>query len=244
MAQQWRKVYAKTFEGGQFSKLTHPARLLFLGTITLADDDGRLRANPAFLRSKIFPYDDKVGVLDVSGWLNEIVKAKLVLTYTGNGEQFIVHPKWNTYQYVRKDMYQPSQLPPPPETVTKQLQPRNEDVTDEGQGGHVDKIDKKEKIRKINKISKERESELMTLFEDFWKAYPKRKGRGAAEGAFLKVNPSEKVFAEMLAAVDKEKKSEQWQKQKGQFIPHPATWLNQKRWMDENETTTKRIDRF
>ena len=28
------------------------------------------------------------------------------------------------------------------------------------------------------------------------------------------------------------KETEQWQKDKGRFIPHPATWLNQERWQD------------
>jgi hypothetical protein len=27
--------------------------------------------------------------------------------------------------------------------------------------------------------------------------------------------------------------SAEWTKDGGQFIPHPATWLNQKRWEDE-----------
>lgn len=48
--------------------------------------------------------------------------------------------------------------------------------------------------------------------------------------ARLKVNGS---FDKVLAAVEQQKRSEQWQKDGGQFIPHPATWLNQGRWDDE-----------
>jgi hypothetical protein len=36
----------------------------------------------------------------------------------------------------------------------------------------------------------------------------------------------------ILAAVENQKRSEQWVKDGGQFIPHPATWLNQGRWDD------------
>ena len=68
-------------------------------------------------------------------------------------------------------------------------------------------------------------------FEEFWKAYPKRIGKGAAEKAWdkAKINGS---LQEVLAAVDRQSKSDQWQKDNGQFIPNPATWINQKRWLD------------
>jgi hypothetical protein len=37
----------------------------------------------------------------------------------------------------------------------------------------------------------------------------------------------------MLAGVERWKQTEQWQKEGGQFIPYPATFLNQRRWEDE-----------
>ena len=37
----------------------------------------------------------------------------------------------------------------------------------------------------------------------------------------------------ILAAIEAQKKSEQWVKDGGQYIPHPATWLNQGRWDDQ-----------
>ena len=37
----------------------------------------------------------------------------------------------------------------------------------------------------------------------------------------------------MIAAIAEQEKSEQWQKEGGQFVPNPATWLNQGRWDDE-----------
>ena len=36
-----------------------------------------------------------------------------------------------------------------------------------------------------------------------------------------------------MDAIEKQKKSAQWTKNDGQFIPHPTTWLNGKRWEDE-----------
>ena len=38
---------------------------------------------------------------------------------------------------------------------------------------------------------------------------------------------------DVLTALNWQKQSEQWQKEKGQFIPNPATYLNEGRWQDE-----------
>ncbi|MBO5837238.1 MAG: hypothetical protein J6Q92_05025 [Oscillospiraceae bacterium] len=40
----------------------------------------------------------------------------------------------------------------------------------------------------------------------------------------------------LLSAIDRQKKSAQWTKDNGQFIPYPATWLNGKRWEDQVAT--------
>ncbi len=69
----------------------------------------------------------------------------------------------------------------------------------------------------------------------FWRVYPKKKSRGQAEKAFKKINPDEQLLASMIAKIEQAKKSEQWQKDGGQFIPYPATWLNAKGWEDEIE---------
>ena len=37
----------------------------------------------------------------------------------------------------------------------------------------------------------------------------------------------------MLEAIRKQKQSGQWRRDNGQYIPYPATWLNQERWNDE-----------
>jgi predicted phage replisome organizer len=67
-------------------------------------------------------------------------------------------------------------------------------------------------------------------FDRFWTAYPKKVGKEAARKAMAKVKaPIETI----LTAIEQQKRSEQWTKDNGQFIPNPATWLNQGRWEDE-----------
>lgn len=77
------------------------------------------------------------------------------------------------------------------------------------------------------------------LFETFWKSYPKKVGKDAARKAFAKRKPDDKLLGDILKAIEVQKTTEDWRKSDGQFIPHPATWLNQGRWMDEVAGMTK-----
>ena len=75
-------------------------------------------------------------------------------------------------------------------------------------------------------------------FNQFWQAYPKKIGKGAAEKSWNKIKPDKELFEKMIAAVEAAKKSRQWLKDDGQYIPNPSTWLNQQRWEDELNTAT------
>lgn len=89
----------------------------------------------------------------------------------------------------------------------------------------------KNKLNK-NKLNKTKENNNL-LFVQFWDVYPKKKGKQSAEKAFQKIAPDEALFKIMLDAIEEQKKSAEWQKDNGQYIPHPATWLNGRRWEDE-----------
>lgn len=71
-------------------------------------------------------------------------------------------------------------------------------------------------------------------FEKFWNAYPKKKSKGQAEKAWLALKPTEQLVVEILQGIERAKTSEQWRKDAGQFIPHPASWLRAKGWQDED----------
>lgn len=69
-------------------------------------------------------------------------------------------------------------------------------------------------------------------FQEFWAAYPRRIGKGAARTAFrraLKFSDAAEItqgavaYAEHCIEMGTEK----------QYIPHPSTWLNGERWEDD-----------
>ena len=67
-------------------------------------------------------------------------------------------------------------------------------------------------------------------FDRFWQAYPRKVGKPAAQRAW---NREVKVveIGILMAGLNGWRCSEQWKNQ--QFIPYPATFLNQRRWEDE-----------
>jgi hypothetical protein len=69
-------------------------------------------------------------------------------------------------------------------------------------------------------------------FEIFWKAYPRKMAKGAAFKAFAAVTAGKYMDA-ILKALEWQKRSPEWLKERGAFIPHPATWLRAHRWEDE-----------
>lgn len=70
-------------------------------------------------------------------------------------------------------------------------------------------------------------------FGVFWSAYPNKRSKGQAEKAWSSLKPNEQLLAQILQGIERAKTSEQWRKDGGKFIPHPATWLRAKGWEDE-----------
>ena len=68
-------------------------------------------------------------------------------------------------------------------------------------------------------------------FALFWDEFPKRIGKKAAQKAFQNAQDRPRID-DLLEAIRKQKRSPQWLKDNGQFIPHPATWLNRGQWAD------------
>ncbi len=73
-------------------------------------------------------------------------------------------------------------------------------------------------------------------FEKFWAAYPKKKAKGDAEKAFNKLKPDDELLETILKALEWQRSSKDWTKDNGQYIPNPATYLNGRRWEDEQGT--------
>jgi hypothetical protein len=76
------------------------------------------------------------------------------------------------------------------------------------------------------------EKTSLAAFESFWKAYPKKVGKGDAEKEFVKARVNGTIDA-LLTALEVQKRTDDWIKEGGKFIPYPAKWIKQRRWEDE-----------
>ena len=67
-------------------------------------------------------------------------------------------------------------------------------------------------------------------FAQIWAAYPKHVNRDGARKAFDDVDVSTEM---LLEAIAKQRKSDQWTRDGGKYIPNPDKWLRERRWTDE-----------
>lgn len=82
-------------------------------------------------------------------------------------------------------------------------------------------------------------------FESFWQMYPNKKAKTDARKAWDKLKVDDPLYTEIMKGLARQKKSRDWIKDEGQFIPHPATWLNGRRWEDEVEQEpTRKIEKL
>lgn len=198
--------------------LTAEEERFFYRLIVNCDDFGRFDGRSSIIRARLFPL--KLGSItekQVMTWVKSLVKADLVYLYEvkegqneGQTGIFIQVKKWESHQQVRakRSKY--------PDSNGNQL------ISD-------DYICPRNPIQS-NPI---RTPQNGVMFQQFWDLYPKKKAKQDAIKAFNKINPDELMMKIMLRSLELAKTSEDWLKDKGRYIPHPATWLNGRRWEDE-----------
>jgi len=98
---------------------------------------------------------------------------------------------------------------------------------------YVKQVKPKQK-QKQKQNNKDYVQKTMQMFMQFWEVYPKKKAKKDAQKAFLTLfRKNNTDLHSILYALEEMKKSEDWLKDDGQFIPLPATWLRGERWKDE-----------
>ncbi len=107
-----RMLHKKISVSTQVNKLSLSAKLLFTWLIPHADDDGRLKGDPEYIKAMVVPMT-KWSFKKVEQCLKEINDIGLIFWWTDTitHEKFIEFIKWNDYQTIRKDRYIKSNLP-------------------------------------------------------------------------------------------------------------------------------------
>jgi len=115
-----RMINPAIWDDSDFGSLSVPSRLLFIGLISHADDEGRGIADPRQLRKQCFGFDEDINSDQVERMLNEIgEKIRNVKFYTSEAREYYCLLNWLRYQKISHPS--PSALPapggdPPPPT--------------------------------------------------------------------------------------------------------------------------------
>ena len=103
-----RSIKPSIWSDERFITLSRDARLLCIGMISHADDEGRLLATVTKLAGDVFPADNLTS-RQVLRWRSEIAATGLVNVYAINGVDYAEFPNWGKHQRISHP--QPSTLP-------------------------------------------------------------------------------------------------------------------------------------
>lgn len=107
-----RLITSELFKNEQVAGLDYAGRYFFIGLITHADDDGRLKGSAKYLKGNIFPYDN-ITIDQIECYKAQCVELGLIAHYTIDEIEYILFPTWNRHQVIRSDRYKPSVIPVP-----------------------------------------------------------------------------------------------------------------------------------
>lgn len=210
-------------------ELTPFQETMFYRLIVNCDDYGLFDGRLKILKAKLFPLKD-ISLEEIAENLNVLVEKGMVLLYEAEGAPYLMIKAWDKHQQTRsqKSRYpKPENLPVSKENIGNQM------ISDDIRCSLNPIQNESESNKEIESESNKRARGSAERFERFWASYPKKVGKGAAEKAFAKYKPDDVLTDRMIRAVETAKLTDQWRKDNGQYIPNPATWLNQKRWEDE-----------
>ena len=226
----------KIIDSDAFLDMPLSAQALYFHLNMRADDDGFIN-NPKRIQRITGASDDDF----------KLLLAKRFVIFFDSGVIVIKH--WWMHNTLKSDRYKPTQYqeeraslclkenksytekaPEPPALNGTNSEPEWKQF-----GTSLEPQYRLDKIRldKINNTCPSDDAQEVD-FESFWNVYPKKVAKKEAFKAFKKIKTPVSV---LIDAVEKQKKSDQWTRNHGQYIPYPTTWLNQERWIMEDDST-------
>ena len=210
-------------------KLSAFEETLFYRLIVNCDDYGRFDGRPKIIASKLYPLKD-IRSTQIESALRTLTSAELVILYEVDGKPFLQMKTWDRHQQIRAKK---SKYPSPDEGSVTSANICNQMISDDSK---CPRNPIQSESNPNPNTNTERVASLDRAFDKFWVCYPRHEGKQTAKKAFLKVAPDDSLLNAMLSAIQRQKQTSQWSDPR--YIPHPATWLNGRRWEDEPPTTS------
>lgn len=253
-----RTIKPQFWRSPDIMALDYFQRLLFIGLFNLADDYGRGVYNPASIAADLFITEFSLnphGVLtEVSNAFAEYSKRSMVAVYEVENRQYFQIVNWNDHQKVNRK----TDSSIPPLTCKDKEVTRLTESSLNPHGGLTPGIRKGNKEgNKERNISSSpssdssaqrpdaRPSEYPSEFEDWWKAYPRRKNCSKKDAAKQWCEAAKTIPPERLLELTKVYAANPGTEDT-RFIPHPHKWLKDRRWeaIEETDKPTTPHSRF
>lgn len=106
-----RTIKPSFWSDGDVADLSRDARLLAVGLISFADDQGRFLASPAAVCGYVYPHD-AIPHTKLRAWMAEIAAKKIITLYIVDRREYGAFPNYDKHQNINRPS--PSTLPPPP----------------------------------------------------------------------------------------------------------------------------------
>lgn len=222
-----RSVHPGQWTDEDFVQMSPMARLLTLAIRNEADDHGIFEWKPITIKMRLMPVDN----VDIGELLAEMEAHNQVRRFESGGRQYGAIRNFTKYQKPKSPSYT---YPTPtdfgndgsssddiPETVEDEPPEFPE---------NVEAAPQRERREGKSREEESQERECERDFDEWYAAYPLHKGRGQAVKAYRAA--LKKVDHETLLAGAREAAG-RYAVSDARFIPHPATWLNGERWLDD-----------
>ncbi|MEG1997209.1 MAG: hypothetical protein RR051_02075 [Clostridiales bacterium] len=217
-------------------------RLLFMGLISNADDEGYGRANPKLLRSSIFAYDD-LRTSDLEKWLSRLGGLNLIVLYEVEEQAYYYLPNFSKHQTINRP--------------TKSIFPGISDAKDSvdnnlgslprglsessvsphgvlSEDSRLKEVKRKEKeYGHLTQVKMAEQEIFDQWFPRFWAAYPRKVKKKEAQSAFGKALKNKVLPEDILFGLQRFLAWCRANNQETQYIPHASAWLNGERWNDD-----------
>jgi HNH endonuclease len=108
-----RTIKPEFWEDETVGVLARDARLLFIATWNLADDEGLLRWTAPYIKATVFMYDDDLDLARITSLMDELVHEQVIFPYVGGKTQQRLAYVVNFHKHQKINRPGPGRLPPP-----------------------------------------------------------------------------------------------------------------------------------
>lgn len=209
-----RNIKPAFFQNEKLADLKPINRLAFIALWTVCDFKGCLEYRPKRLKVQLLPYDD----CDIEEIINNLVDSGFIQIYSVEDQDYIKILNFEKHQNPHKNEKDAgSDIPDIDGTKTDNIGTSRADslllIPDS-----------------LNPITESNVIALQNDFDIFWNAYPRKDKKEEAKKSWNKTRPNIEV---VLQALEWQKQLPNWFEKDGKFIPMASTYLNQKRYLDE-----------